>query len=59
MIHQTLFSSKDESKKIKCRPVQFCLALLKGLIKMKSFSIYNFFLFIANKEEMNKTLGSK
>ena len=31
MKNQALFSSKDKSKKLKCRLLHFCLALLKGL----------------------------
>ena len=34
MKNQTLFSSKDKSKKIKCRLLQYLFAVLKGLIRL-------------------------
>ena len=44
MNHQALFSSKDKSKKKKCRLLQFCLALL-GL----TLGLYTCRLFIEKK----------
>ena len=55
MKNQALFSSKDKSKKLKCRLLQFLFSALRVKIENKSNTLFQsiFFLFCNTKSSLS------